>query len=165
MSRSRRRSVSFRQRDVLRPPQEQPWVWKSLEMHMSPAFRKMSVACREFIQYLEVQNMHSAGHDNGRLKATHRQLIEWGINAGRVTAAINEAVERGLVEKIVGGYRGHGRNWPTMFRLTYYGTKRTTVSGAWEWVEPSDDWKRYRSRKNNLNALESKGAMPYEAQA
>jgi hypothetical protein len=106
----------------------------------------MSISCTEFVRFLEVEYMHSAGHDNGRLKATYRQLEQWGIHTDRIKRAIDEAVERGLVEITVpGGYRGYARNYPSQYRLTYYPTKQMTPSGAWEWIAPTDDWRQYKS--------------------
>jgi hypothetical protein len=148
--------LSFRQKKVGGPPKDQPWVWKSVEMHKSPAFRAMSTSCYRLMLFLEVENMQSAGADNGLLIATHRQLIEWGINAGRIKAAIDEAANRGLIEVTPGGYQGNGRNWPTRFRLTYYATRRRTPTGAYEWESPTNDWRRYRPTKIKLNALETK---------
>jgi hypothetical protein len=148
-----RKSISFRRGDVARPPSDQPWTWKSVEMHQAPAFRKMSTACAEVVRFLEIEYLNSGGTDNGRLKAPYRQLAEWGLHRNRVKPAIDEAVERQLVEIMVpGGYRGFARSQPALYRLTYLPTRKMTSPGVWEWEAPTDEWRRYRPAKISSNA-------------
>jgi hypothetical protein len=114
-------------------------------MYMSPAFRKMPVACAEFIAYLEVQYMLSAGTENGKLRARYEDFEKWGMRSDGIKQAIKEAVARGLVEIMKPGlHLGQRRSTPAEYRLTYRPTCEPLANGFLKGEESTDDWKRYK---------------------
>jgi hypothetical protein len=142
---SRRKAISFRQRDVSRPPEGVPWVWYTVEMLNAPAFRTLSLSGRRFISLLEVHLMNSAGLENGLLTATWTQCQAAGIHKDAVTRTIADVVKRGLVEVTQRGlYRGHGKGMPNRFRLTFRQTRSKDEFGREEWFRATDEWKLYR---------------------
>jgi hypothetical protein len=91
-------------------------MWKSLDIYTAPAFRKMPQACAEFIAYLEVQYMLSAGTENRRLIARYEDLVSWGIHISGIKRAIDEAERRGLIEVTRrGAFRGYANSLPSLY--------------------------------------------------
>lgn len=80
-----------------RPPAGEPWVWLTRNLLRSPAWRGLSINGRRFVEFLLIEHMSKGGSKNGKLRAPHRQLQEFGIPGPYVAAAIREAEERGLV--------------------------------------------------------------------
>jgi hypothetical protein len=141
---SRRKSVSFRHRDVAKVP-DGPWCWFSLEMMTHPAFRGLSLPARRFIDFLEIELMHHAGFENGRLVARYDDLVAFGIRRDVIRRAIDEVVDRGLVEiTSIGLYGGSARNAPARYELTFRPTDRRNPNGVVEWLKPADYWRAYQ---------------------
>jgi hypothetical protein len=80
----------------------------------STAWRSLGINARRFIDFLMVEHMAHSGQRNGHLLAPRRQLEEAGIGARHVSAAIEEAENRGLVDI----KRGVGRR-PSTYALTW----------------------------------------------
>jgi hypothetical protein len=96
------------------PPADQPWVWQSRTLRESVAWRSAGINARRFIDFLLLEHMKHGGRDNGRLKAPHRQLEEFGIGARYITEAKREAEELGLVD----GYH-RGLRMASTYALTW----------------------------------------------
>jgi hypothetical protein len=116
-------------------------------MLLAPAFRDASINCRRLINALEVENMSHAGTENGNLVMPYNQLVRWWhIPRRLIRQAIDEAVERGLIEERRSGWRlSYAKSMPNRFRLTF----RTTREGnPPQWKPPTDEWRRYRGIEN-----------------
>ena len=137
------------------PPAGQPWCFYTKEMLLSDAFRTMSISCRRLIAALEVENMSHAGAENGRLIMPYNQLERvWRIPRRLIRSTMEEAEERGLIEVRRRGWRlSYAKSMPTCFRLTFRPTKEKDSPG---WIPGTDEWRRYRSRKNVSNGSEVK---------
>ena len=91
--------LDARERKKLGPQQgDAPWVHLTCELLSSAAWREASIHCRRFVDYLMIEQGNHSGRENGRLQATYNQLVAFGIPRKRISGAIREAVERGLVE-------------------------------------------------------------------
>jgi hypothetical protein len=91
-----------------------PFVWRSLEMCRSDAFRTRGVNVVRLIEFLEIEHMKHGGKQNGKLKAPRRQLEAYGISSHCVTDAIHDAELRGLIDCHRGGMRvaiTYGLTW------------------------------------------------------
>ena len=116
-----------------RPPKDEPWVWLTRELLVSPAWRHQSVNTARLIAFLLIEHMNHAGTENGNLKATHEQLRIYGLGANSIRDAIEEAEFLGLVRFKRGG-RWAGSNQPTQFRLTFQPDR--------DGNPPMNEWKR-----------------------
>src|SRR5580704_11160140 len=88
------------------PPAGEAFCWYTREMLLHPAFRECSVNCRRLIAALEVENLAHAGAENGNLLMPYTQLVRWWhITRRLIRPTIDEAIKRGLVEELRGGYR------------------------------------------------------------
>jgi hypothetical protein len=121
-----------RQRKLMSPPKNEPWVWQTRELMTSDAWKYRSVNVARLIDFLEVEHMNHAGTENGNLIATHTQLVEWGVCKRLITEAIDEAIYLGLIRVKRGG-RWAGKNDASRFYLTYYADKFFSP--------PTNDWK------------------------
>jgi hypothetical protein len=116
-----------------RPPEGQPWIWLTLEMMKSDAWRSAGINCRRFVDFLLIELMGTAGEGNGNLKAPYEQLEQVGISARLIGAAISQAEYLGLVRC----YRG-GMRVATTYTLTWLdvGTEPAT-----------NEWRAHRNRE------------------
>ncbi len=130
---SRHHGMPARLRRLRQPPPGEPWVWLTRELLTSPAWRALGINARRLIEFLLVEHMNHAGHENGRLKATYDQLVAWGMPRGAISRAIQECERLGLIEVEHGG-RWNMTNRPSTFRLTFYADAR-------DWNPPSDSWR------------------------
>jgi hypothetical protein len=98
-----------------RPP-EGPFIWETLEMVESAAFRTVigSPNAARFLFFLAREWMRTGGRRNGLLLAPHHQLYATGIGEHHVSAAIHLVEKTGLVKVHRGG---HGR--ATTYALTW----------------------------------------------
>lgn len=101
------------------PPPKEPWVWLTRQLLTSPAWCAMSVNAHRLMTFLLVEHMNHAGRENGNLKATYNQLVEYGLTRRKITEAILELEALGLVRVEHGG-RYNMTNRPSKFRLTFY---------------------------------------------
>jgi hypothetical protein len=98
----------------------------------SPAWQAQSINCRRLIDFLMFEHMRCGGKKNGLLVAPRRQLCAAGINNGdRVTEAINEAEQLGLIDI----ERGDRRR-PNRYALTWLPLYDDTA--------PCNRWREYR---------------------
>ncbi len=129
------RSSSKRHRSVklkVNPPPDQPWIWLATEIMGSPAWRALGINARQLIDRLIIEHRPHAGLENGQLKCTHADLIDYGLSKNKVKDAIDEARILGFVRVVQGGRYACGRD-PNLYRLTFYGDHE----GAY----PTNEWK------------------------
>jgi hypothetical protein len=124
------------------PPEGEPWIWHTLQLTESAAWRTSSIHCKRLINFLEIEHLRHAGTRNGSLVATYNQLEAFGVGRRFIFNAIREAERRGLVMVVRGGRKGAVLNELNRFRLTYAWTM-TKQNGLWDWHLPTDDWKGY----------------------
>lgn len=113
-------------------------MWQTLALRRSAAWLHRSHRAMLFTDFLEVEHMSHAGHKNGALVAPHRQLMAWGMRAETIRDAIQENIDRKLVERMAGGGMDleTGKRKPFLYRLTYL----PTVDAP-----PTNEWKRYKA--------------------
>ena len=128
------------------PPDGVPWIWHTVELLSSPAWRTRSINCRRLIDFLEIEHLKHGGVENGSLVAPYSQLAAFGIGRRFIHGAIQEAEQRGLIQVERGGRRGVALTDVSRFRLTYHWS-RTKKEGLWDWHEPTDNWKNYSEPK------------------
>jgi len=118
-----------------RPPVGESWTWQTLDFKRSEAWRTAGINVRRFIDFLEIEQMQKGGRENGWLKAPRRQLEEHGISARHVSATIDSAIARGLVDR----KRGQGRA-PNTYALTWLPLgDGTPPSNRWQhYAEPAE---------------------------
>ena len=124
--------VTGRDRSLHRPPQGESWLWQTVELIASPAWRSMSIHCRRFIDFLVVEHRSHAARENGNLHAPYDQLEKWGIGRRFIRDAILEAEFLGLIRYERGG-RWAMTNAPSTYRLTFYTSHDERP--------PTNDWK------------------------
>ncbi len=118
------------------------------ELLRSEAWRGRSIHLMRLLDFLELEHLAHAGKENGFLCATYAQLVAHGIARQYIKPATEEGVARGLL-KIThqGGYRGAGRLDPSRYQLTYLHWKFVPVTGAPQYLEPTNEWKDYAAAK------------------
>jgi hypothetical protein len=144
-----RKRVGYRSRDIGGPPKGQPWSWYSVEMLRSDAWRDMPINARRMLDLLEIEHMNHGGYENGNLVITYDQFVAAGIRRSSIFATIAELERLGWIEVSRGGYRGFARSWPQRFRLTHRRTRFRPATGEPYLVEPTHEWRHYRSQKSN----------------
>ena len=129
-----------KERALIAPPPGEAWAWITLSLLASDAWSGMSGHCHKFVSFLMADHCYSGGIENGNLQATYDQLSRI-IPRKRISGAIREAVERGLVRitRQGGMYGLESRRTTSLYRLTWIGTLRPAGS-------PTNEWRKYRKQ-------------------
>lgn len=101
------------------PPKDEPWVWMTVELFASPAWKALSINGRRLVEFLIVEHGNQGGRENGNLHAPYDQLVPWGLSRRLIRKATMEAEFLGLLRVERGG-RWAGTNVPSTYRLTFY---------------------------------------------
>lgn len=148
---------SRRLRAAGRPPDGEPWVWHTLGLLTSPAWRGKSVNCARLLHFLEIEHLKHGGNENGHLLAPYSQLVAFGISRRLIAPAIREAERRGLLAVDRGGRKGTTITEVSRYRLTYLWTK-TRTNGLWDWREPTNDWQHW---VGEIGSTSGTGSVPH----
>jgi hypothetical protein len=151
---------SNRDKKFRSPPKDEPWVWLPRSLIESDAWRLKGINCARIMDRLLAEHMAHGGQENGALKATYEQLMEWGLTRRHITNAIAEAEFLGLVRKERGGFFS-GRSEPNLYRLTFYADiEGNPATNEWKSVseEAIKAWRKQRSR-NQRNKANSKDEL------
>ena len=132
--RSTRVPWSGRERKAIRPPPNEPWVWLTRELLRSEAWRTLTINDRRILDRLLIEHMNHGGVDNGRLRVSHRQFIEFGATKNLVAPALRSLVERGLIEITASPTDGSVRGY-YLYRLTFLPA---------DYREPTNEWRARR---------------------
>jgi len=121
-----------------RPKKGKAWSFLYRDLLYSPAWRCMRPNTRKLIDFLLIELCNHAGTENGNLKATYKQLNEYGLSKNLIPDAIEEAEFLGiaLVER---GGKIHITNRPNEFTLTWFPRKNE--------LSPLNTWKSMTEEK------------------
>ncbi|MCQ8186007.1 hypothetical protein NOG11_11470 [Parvularcula sp. BGMRC 0090] len=111
--------------------------WLPLEVIQSAAFAHLGKEATRFFLFLLMDHAQNGGVENGRLTATHAQLVAFGIGKNSVAKAIEEACALGLVAKTQQGGRYGLTNRPNQYRLTFMGWRDQNG----QLRNPTNEWK------------------------
>jgi len=136
------KKVDSRFEKVAGPPNGVAWIWHTLDLRSSPAWKTRSPHCARLLEILELEYMHHAGRENGYLKQTFNQIVAEGIPRKFISAAIWEGENLGLLEARRGARKSRAESHMTMFRLTYLPSRNVNSEGGAYFVAPTDEWKR-----------------------
>jgi len=121
------------------------FVAHTAELLQSKAWRSRSIHLVRLLDRLELENIAHAGKENGYLRVTWGQLVEYGLGRRFISAAIHEGVQLGLLQITHQGRYRAGKTDPSLYRLTYLASKFMPLTGPPEYHPPTDDW---RDREN-----------------
>lgn len=139
------KQVDFRLAKVAGPPEGVAWVWHTIELRSSPAWKARSNQLALLLELLELEHLRHGGAENGHLKQTFNQIASGGLSRKFIAATIEEGEALGLIEAQRGARKSSTESHMTAFRLTYLPAKVTDQSyqnGKPYYTAPSDQWKR-----------------------
>jgi hypothetical protein len=117
------------------------------EMRESIAWRYLPDNARRILDRLELEHMHHAGGENGRLPCTYTDFAQAGIRRRSVSLAIQQCEALGFLEVTTrGGLSRAGSKWPSLYRLTY-------PTGSSSSAQPTHDWRKIKTRDEALSVL------------
>lgn len=86
----------------------------------SPRWRTLTLSARMVIERIELEFLRHAGHENGKLKVTYQDFMDYGIARNAVAPALREATEMGFIKCITHGCAGNANyRAPNEYLLTY----------------------------------------------
>jgi hypothetical protein len=145
-----KKKVSFREKDVGGPPEHSAWVWHTMELKRSPAWKGASINLLRLLNYLELEHLRHERKQNGDLLALYDDLVRFGITRGLILSTIREGEKRGLIEVEHVLRPRNGKRPPTRFRLTYLPTCSTDPkTKVVTWHRETDEWRRYVEPKRS----------------
>jgi len=111
-----------------------------------PAVHRDVDGVETFLVELQLLDVHDeiAGKENGFLMATYKQLGARGVH--RISKAINEAEDRGLILVEHGYRKSLNESSPNIFQLTFLKVKAINEHGVVYYHAPENQWKRYKKK-------------------
>ncbi len=98
----------------------------------SPAFMALSMPGLRCIMRLVIEHLAHGGAENGNLKVTHAQFVEYGVGHNSVKPALIEAEALGFVELTYQGGRSYGdTRMPSRYRLTFPNSRNMPQTHEW----------------------------------
>ncbi len=127
-----------------RPPDGEPWVWLTRELLESDAWRTAPINTRRVVERVALEHMAHAGRMNGELIVTYTDFQKWGIRSPSISAAIQDAILRGLIDRTQKGRASHGLDrWPSKYAVGWY-PRRDAAAAL-------NRWKNYKLQKSDKN--------------
>jgi hypothetical protein len=83
------------------------WLWRTIEMMASPAFRVLSHSAHRILDRLEIELAHHGGNDDGRLPVTFDHFAEYGIDRHSIAPAMREVEALKFIEATERGRAGN----------------------------------------------------------
>ena len=144
-----------------------PWVARSLEMYMSPAYAVISNAERKILERLEIEHMQHGGARNGRLIVTYSQFAAHGVRRQSINEGLLRLEALGFIEV---GRRGYRKSSvllePNFYKLTYLSSRHEVVGGEFEHAPKiTNPWRRLDTAEKVQRALETAAKKIAEAKA
>ena len=139
------KKLDFRLEKVARPPEGVAWLWHTVDLLTSPAWRARSDQLARLLDLLEVEHLKNGGAENGHIHQTYSQIQAGGIARKYIAATIGEGEGLGLIAVQHGMRKSRTQSHMSKFRLTYLPAKVVNPEyqgGKPYYVAPSDDWKR-----------------------
>jgi hypothetical protein len=110
---------------------------RTIKMMESPAYRVLSRAARMVLDRVCIELAHHGGNDNGKLKVTYDQFVEYGLHRHAIAPAIREAEALGLLEVMQRGRPSAGEHrHPNIFRLSWVNCKSSPL------FEQTNEWSK-----------------------
>lgn len=116
------------------------WVWQTVEMKRSPAWKALSLSARKVLDRLEIEFSQHGNNplENGNLPCTYDHFEEYGINRHQIGPAIRELIALGFIQITRKGSAGNaGYREASLYLLTF------RHAGSDKRVE--DGWKRIKT--------------------
>jgi hypothetical protein len=128
-------SMSRNKRHNKRHPQQNQiegyFVPHLAEMLESPAWRILSRAARQILDYCEI-TLACHWEKNGQLVMTYDALVTYSVHRDAIAPAIRELIALGFIEVTEQGRAGNAEfRRPTKVRITYLKTKDTPPTHEW----------------------------------
>jgi hypothetical protein len=127
-----------------RPPSDDAWSWRTLEMVQSPAWRALPDGARTVIERIEIEHMRHAGMSNGKLPVTYDDFEKHGVRRMSAKFYIGVAEALGFIDVTEEGHAGAGdTRRAARYALTWFdrhdGAPRTN---RWTAFVTSEDARR-----------------------
>jgi hypothetical protein len=111
-------------------------------MLRSMTYQALSIHARRILDFLLIELGHHAGHENGQLAATYRQLQRFGLTTADIRKGFAELELTGFVRLTEQGLRQAGGGAPSRYALTW----RATMVGTPEAKPATNDWQDVLAR-------------------
>jgi hypothetical protein len=116
---------------------EGQFIARRLAMIESPAYQAASLSARRCLDRMEIEHLHHAGKENGKLPVTYEHFVEFGVSRRLIAKSIRELVALGFLEITRHGVAGNAEHRESnLFRLTYLHAER---------AKPTDEWRRIKT--------------------
>ena len=139
------KKLDFRLEKVAGPPKNSAWIWHTLDLRTSAAWKARSDQLARLLELLEVEHLKHGGHENGQLHQTYSQIQAGGIARKYISTTISEGESLGLIEVQHGLRKSSTESYMNKFRLTYLSAKVVNFEyqgGKPYYTEPTNEWKR-----------------------
>lgn len=142
-------------RKMNRPPEGEPWVWLTVEMLESAAFRSLSIHARRALDRVIVEHSNHGGKENGRLKTTWSDFQKFGVSRRYIGIALDELIAAGFLRNTKPGRRAHGadKGEPAQYALTWLPIIETD-----NLVPAPDNWRKPQPKPKRAIKIFSPGS-------
>ncbi len=140
---------------------EGPFVPIQLDLLMSDAWRGLSINSYKLLSFLMAELLRHNRLENGKLKATYKQLKDYGLSYNLISKAIAECEERGLITVEHQPREFFNESYPNLFGLTFMWTHARKEGGDRYSEFPTDEWKRWKGPKQKPSKTKSDAQNRY----
>jgi hypothetical protein len=118
----------------------------------SDAWKARSFHLVRVLDRLELEHLDHAGKENGYLKVTYDDFVEYGASRKFIKTALQEGVALGLIGIThEGSYAGSGRRDPSTYELTHLSRKHIPAVGPPEYHGPLNGWRKFAGKLKREN--------------
>lgn len=125
-----------------KPPKDQGgWMAVTKDILESSSYPSLRANAHKALDRLRVEHISYMRPENGNLIVLHEQFYDYGVTAEYVADALDELAFKGLIKRRT-GRAGNGTAHPTIFTLTFDGTR--------DGLPTTDDWKKLQKNWPNI---------------
>jgi hypothetical protein len=126
------------------------FVPHTAELLQSKAWRARSIQLAKLLDRLEIEHIAHAGKENGFLKVTYSQFVEYGISRRKIKTAIEEGEQLGLLKVTAQGsylVKGSIERRPSTYQLMYLPWKFVPAVGPPQYLDPAHEWRHFSGNR------------------
>jgi hypothetical protein len=141
-----------------KPPKDQGgWMAVTKDILESSSYRSLSANAHKALDRLRVEHISHMRSENGNLIVLHEQFYDYGVTAEYVADALDELAYKGLI-KMRKGRAGNGTAHPTIFTLTFDGT-RDGLPATNDWKKITEEQTERWSKVERKRKMEDRAAL------
>jgi hypothetical protein len=129
-----------------KPPGDEAWMWRTLAMLESPAWRTLPAGSITIVERIEIEHARHAGTENGKLPVTYDNFEAHGAQRKLIPFYIRVAETLGFIDVTEQGHAGAGdTRRAARYALTWL--------DRWDGAPRTNRWVRFETLADARSAV------------